>query len=305
MARWLLAAVVGALLAGVVASPAAGIDVRRMQVEIETRTVVVTRGQVEGLGIAPGVAEVLLRCDPGEVALSAGASTDAPGLSVLTSLPTGPRGYRVELGNFALTDTTVRVSALCARVIGAPRLAVSTGTVAVEVPEAALAGATLVPGTARVTGICTNGATPVGSGVDLGSEGVLRVAQSYPSGPRRLIVVVRNFALSVQDAVVAVRCVDLPDGFGVTRHAASAVIPPATGQGASLQPGETEGAKKCPSGKAMIGGGHRAPENAFAETFPTIRNVPALGYLFRSVSREQETGSISIFCTPRVVRTDD
>jgi Flp pilus assembly secretin CpaC len=300
--RLLVVIVLAGLALGTTASPAAA-DVRRVQVEIKTRIVEVTRGQVRDLGIRPGIFAGKISCDPGEVALMAGASVDRLGVSVLSSLPTGPRAYRLELGNFNLEPVTAALSALCARVLDAPRIGVGTGTVEVTVPGAHVEGTGLVAGTARVTGTCSENGIPVSSGADLGSEGVLRLAQSFPSGPRKLIVIVRNFALDEKQAMVAVRCVDLPGGFGVTRHTVSAAIPAATGAGASIEPGEKEGTQKCPTGKALIGGGYRAPENAVGDSFPALRGVPVLGYLFRNFSSEPARGDLVIFCTPKVVRT--
>jgi Flp pilus assembly secretin CpaC len=302
--RSLVLIVLAGLALGATASPAAG-DVHRMQVELKTRIVEVKRGQVRELGIKPGLLAADVTCPPGRVATSAGASSDGTGVSVLSSLATGPRTYRLELGNFSLIDVDVVLSALCVRAIDEPRLGVGTGTVRVTVPAADLSEAGLVPGTTKVTGTCTRNDIPVSSGADLGSEGVLSIAESYPSGPRKLAVIVRNYTLEERQALVAVRCLDLPDGVSATRASASPTIAAATGEGASLEPGEAEGTKRCPAGKVPVGGGYRAPENAFGHTFPTLRNGPALGYLFRNYSHEQEEGSIVIFCVPKVVRTND
>ncbi len=283
-------------------SAAGNASPHRLKVEIEARTVTVTRAERTALGVKPSTVSTQLRCGPGEVALAAGAAVDTPGVSVLSSLPTGPRTYKVEIGNRNPASATARLSALCARVTGEPQLPVGTGTGAVTVPAAKVGDDGLVPGRTTVTASCTGASVPVSSGVDLGNDGALTLTQSFPSGRRNLVLVLLNTALTPKPAFVAVRCVELPHGFGLARLTVPVTVPAATGAGASLQPRERQGAAKCPAGKALVGGGYRAPEGGFGNAFPTLRGGPALGYLFRNVSQQAETASVAILCAPKVVR---
>lgn len=283
-------------------SAAGSASPHRLKVEIEARTVAVTRAERTALGVKPSIVSTQLRCGPGEVALAAGAAVDTPGVSLLSSLPTGPRTYRLEIGNRNPASATARLSALCARVTGAPQLPVGTGTGAVTVPAAKVGDDGLVPGRTTVTASCTGASVPVSTGVDLGNDGALTLTQSFPSGRRNLVLVVLNTALAPQPAFATVRCVELPHGFGLTRLTVPVTVPAATGAGASLQPRERQGAAKCPAGKALVGGGYRAPEGGFGNAFPTLRGSPALGYLFRNVLPQPETASVAIFCAPKVVR---
>jgi hypothetical protein len=283
-------------------SAAGSASPHRLQVEIQARTVALGSARRTALGVKPSIVSAQLSCGAGAVALAAGASVDAPGVSVISSLPTGPRTYKLEIGNRNPAGATARVSTLCARVTGAPQLPVGNGTGAVTVPAAKVGGDGLVPGRTTVTASCTGTSVPVSSGADLGNDGALTLTQSFPSGRRHLVLVVVNTALAPKPAFVAVRCVELPRGFGLARLTVPVTIPAATGAGASPQPRERQGAAKCPAGKALVGGGFRAPEGGFGNAFPTLRGSPALGYLFRNVSPQPETASVAVICAPKVAR---
>ena len=271
----------------------------RLQVQVETRTVSVKGATRSALGVEPSTASTQLRCDEGAVALDAGAAVGASGLSLLASVPLGPRSYRVELRNIEAARATAQVSVLCARVPGERRLPVGTGTGAVMVPAAVVAGTGLVAGRTTVTAACTKKSIPVSSGVDLGNGGSLTVREALPSGARKLVVIVENTALEARRALVTVRCVDLPSGFGVTRSTAPVTIPAASGTGATLSPGVRAGTIKCPAGKVPLGGGQSGPAGGSGYTFPALRNGPALGYVFRNLSPETQTGTVAIVCAPK------
>ena len=135
---------------------------------------------------------------------------------------------------------------------------------------------------------------------DWGGPIGMRVATEAPERFDRLVVL--NTALEPKRAFVAVRCVELPRGFGLTRLNVPVTVSAATGTGASVHPGERQGTSKCPAGKALVGGGYGAPESGFGNTFPALRPGPSLGYLFRNVSPDEESASVALLCAPKIVR---
>src|SRR5947207_10659024 len=89
---------------------------------------VAARAQTEQVVLAPSVfateelpsnaiTKLTVTCSPGYVATSAGISSPAPGTTLLSITPGGPRAYRFRFGNpFTNTDQRVTVTAACRKV---------------------------------------------------------------------------------------------------------------------------------------------------------------------------------------------
>jgi hypothetical protein len=305
--RIALAAALSATL--LVAAPTAGarplLDLPTVQVHIESRIVKVDRARPIGQGLEPGLGSATVRCPPGEVALSGGYSTDVMGMSLVSSIPTGPRAWELSFANFTTSAVDVAGSVLCGEILNATRrLAVGTGKKKFMVPPGEVVGTGFVPGKATITGTCLRGWNPVSSGFDQAGSNGLSVTESFPSGARRLKVVVENSTLEEKPADVAIRCVDGPPGFSITLSIVPVLVPAATSEGGIVDPGEAEGSKRCGAGKVLAGGGYLLQQGVFAESFgPLLADVPILGYLFRNVSSSPKAqNKLVLFCTPRIIR---
>jgi Flp pilus assembly secretin CpaC len=285
-----------------VASGYALLDQARMQVTIESRIITVENATLPELGVGSAT----LRCAPGQVALSAGYTTDVFGVGLVTSIPTGPRGWELALANSTATAVEVAGSVLCARILSGPRLVATTGRAAVTVPAGEVLGTAFVPGTATVKGTCAKGSVPVAGGLEQTGEPSVTIGESFPSGKRSWEVEVRNVTLEVKPAVVAIRCVNGSEALRVQLVLSVAQTPPATEESGTVDPGEAEGTRKCGAGKVLLGAGFRLGENVYADSFaPVLARVPVLRYLFRSYATQKTKNDLVLICTPTLVPRSD
>ena len=197
-------------------------------------------------------------CPPGHVAVSAGVSTAAPGVTTLSIRPAATRAFVFRFGNPSTNpDRTVTVAVACRKLSAAtakPYLkVVRVKTKPVIVP---------VEGQKQVTIQCPKGTAPAGGGVDLappngkdfaGFSGSPLDLRGQSSNLKRFTFALRNTASKPHPAVLYGNCVTIvrPAGSAPGRLQIRVLT-----RTTPVQPGSHTIKRSCPSGWVSLATGY-------------------------------------------------
>jgi hypothetical protein len=197
-------------------------------------------------------------CPPGHVAVSAGVSTAAPGVTTLSIRPAGTRAFVFRFGNPSTNpDRTVTVAVACRKLrAGTPKpylKLVRVRTKPVIVP---------VEGQKQVGVPCPKGTAPAGGGVDLappngkdfaGFSGSPLDLRQQSSSLKRVMFAMRNTGSKPHPAVLYGSCVTIvrPAGSAPGRLHVKVLT-----RTTPVQPGSHTIKRSCPAGWVSLATGY-------------------------------------------------
>jgi hypothetical protein len=197
-------------------------------------------------------------CPPGHVAVSAGVSTAAPGVTTLSIRPSGTRAFVFRFGNPATNpDRTVTVAVACRKLRAGPAKPylklVQVRTKPVVVP---------IEGQKQVAIPCPKGTAPAGGGVDLappsgkdfaGFSGSPLDLRRQTSNLKRLTFAMRNTGSKPHPAVLYGSCVTIVRPAGAAPGRLQIKVLTRT---TPMQPGSHTIKRSCPDGWVSLATGY-------------------------------------------------